>query len=126
MWTLGIKTIENMLQIGFRNSRPLIFDTDFSLRSQIPDAHQNPSLAWTERLRVADQIAQYLHKPVLDRQDIKPSGRGYDIHARVVFGIAGRIVKLLQCPHDRNDINGTRRPPGHFRVDPRGVADIAD
>ena len=66
---LRIKPVEDMFQVGLRNAGPLILDADFAPTEPASFTRTRMRPLWrAEGMRVADQVAQHLHEPVLDRQ----------------------------------------------------------
>ena len=64
---LGIEPVEHMLQVGLRNAGALVLDRQFHLPVRLARAQPDAAARRAERLRVADQVAQHLHQPVLHR-----------------------------------------------------------
>lgn len=91
---LGIKAVENVVELGLRDAGAFIADRNLHHAARRHRAEQDLAIRRRERDGVADQVAQHLHQPVLHRQHHQPAlgavaaaGHSHEGLARLARGL---------------------------------------
>ena len=124
--SLGIESVENVLQVGFGYAGAVILHAQFDDPPLFANAHEDSPARRAEGLGVADQVAQHLNKAVFNRPDRDLPGRCDDVQLRVILRITRGLVQLLQGAQDGHDVDPLGRDPRQFGIQARRVAHVAD
>ena len=92
---LGVEPVEDVLQLGLGNAGPLVLDGEFHLAAGLAGAQPDAAVRRAERLRIADQVAQHLHQPVLDRPGHHAGRRHLDQQPRPV--VVSRVASSISA-----------------------------
>ena len=75
---LGVKPVEDMLELGGRDPRPLILYGNFHEWGRLTGAQHDMAIAGGKAARIADQVPQHLHQAPFhgrDNQRLCPANR---------------------------------------------------
>ena len=112
---LGIEAVEDVFELGVRDAGAVVLDADLDHAAGLARAQRDASARRREAARIADQVAQHLHQPALDRLHHQRCPPAASSARRARRPVARRVVDLGQ----RRSGSAPRRPARSRRATAR-------